>query len=67
MATYKFTDDFLDLLKEQADIVGIIGDHVKLKRTGGSWRGISFQPSTMLYAAGCHCFRSWMSVRTPRR
>ena len=39
MSGYKFTDEYLDQLKEQADIVGIIGEHVKLKRAGASWRG----------------------------
>ena len=68
MASYKFTDDFLDLLKEQADIVGIIGEHVKLKRTGGSWRGpcpfhqgkgpnFSVDPAKGFY----HCFKCQVS------
>ena len=35
----RFTDEFLDTLRDQADIVGIIGEHVKLKRSGGTWRG----------------------------
>ena len=35
----RFSDEFLDSLREQADIVGIIGEHVKLKRSGGTWRG----------------------------
>lgn len=32
-------DEFVEQLKEQADIVGLIGEHVKLRRVGTSWRG----------------------------
>ena len=35
----RFTDEFLDSLRDHADLVGIIGEHVKLKRSGGTWRG----------------------------
>ena len=35
----RFTDEFLDTLRDHADIVGIIGEHVKLKRSGGTLRG----------------------------
>ena len=64
----RFTDEFLETLKEQADIVGIIGEHVKLKRTGGQWRGpcpfhngknpnFSVDPGKGFY----HCFKCSVS------
>ncbi len=64
----RFTDEFLDQLKDGADIVGIIGEHVKLKRTGGQWRGpcpfhngknpnFSVDPSKGFY----HCFKCSVS------
>jgi len=33
------TDESVDRVREAADIVQIIGEHVKLKKVGGSWRG----------------------------
>lgn len=64
----RFTDEFLEQLKDGADIVGIIGEHVKLKRTGGQWRGpcpfhngknpnFSVDPSKGFY----HCFKCSVS------
>ena len=64
----RFTDEFLDGLKDGADIVGIIGEHVKLKRTGGQWRGpcpfhggknpnFSVDPAKGFY----HCFKCGVS------
>lgn len=32
-------DDEVERVRDAADIVAIIGEHVKLKRSGGSWRG----------------------------
>jgi DNA primase len=32
-------DATIERVREAADIVGIIGEHTKLRRTGGSWRG----------------------------
>ena len=32
-------DDLIDQVREAADIVGIIGEHVELKRTGADYRG----------------------------
>jgi DNA primase len=32
-------DDIVDQVQDAADIVGIVGEHVKLKRVGSSWRG----------------------------
>jgi DNA primase len=64
----RFTDEFLESLKDGADIVGIIGEHVKLKRTGGQWRGpcpfhngknpnFSVDPAKGFY----HCFKCGVS------
>ncbi len=64
----RFSDEFLEQLKDGADIVGIIGEHVKLKRTGGQWRGpcpfhngknpnFSVDPSKGFY----HCFKCSVS------
>ena len=64
----RFSDEFLEALREQADIVGIIGEHVKLKRTGGQWRGpcpfhngknpnFSVDPGKGFY----HCFKCSVS------
>ena len=33
------TDESVDRVREAADIVQIIGEHVKLRKVGGSWRG----------------------------
>ena len=33
------TSDTIDRVREAADIVQIVGEHVKLRRSGGSWRG----------------------------
>ena len=57
------TDESVDRVREAADIVQIIGEHVKLKKVGGSWRGpcpfhqgthanFSVVPSKGVY----HCF-----------
>ena len=32
-------DDIIEQVREAADLVGIIGEHVELKRTGGDYRG----------------------------
>lgn len=32
-------DDLIEQVREAADLVGIIGEHVELKRTGADWRG----------------------------
>ncbi len=32
-------DEVVEQVQDAADIVGIVGEHVKLKRVGGSWRG----------------------------
>ena len=32
-------DDVVELVSQQADIVAIIGEHVRLKKTGSVWRG----------------------------
>ncbi len=33
------TDESVDRVREAADILQIIGEHVQLKRTGSDWRG----------------------------
>jgi DNA primase len=64
----RFSDDFLESLKDGADIVGIIGEHVKLKRMGAQYRGpcpfhggknpnFSVDPSKGFY----HCFKCGVS------
>ena len=32
-------DDVIDQVREAADLVAIIGEHVELKRTGADYRG----------------------------
>ena len=32
-------DEIVEQISQQADIVAIIGEHVRLKKTGSVWRG----------------------------
>ena len=32
-------DELIEQVREAADLIGIIGEHVELKRSGGDWRG----------------------------
>src|SRR5688572_25146688 len=36
----RFVNDDVDLVRERADIVEIIGEHVRLKKAGRQWRGL---------------------------
>jgi DNA primase len=59
-------DDVIDEIRTRADIVAVIGQHVQLKRTGRSWKGLcpfhgekspSFNVSPdkgFFYCFGCH-------------
>src|SRR6185436_13097340 len=59
-------DEIIDEIRTRADIVAVIGQHVQLKRTGRSWKGLcpfhgekspSFNVSPdkgFFYCFGCH-------------
>jgi DNA primase len=62
----RFVNDDVDLVRERADVVEIIGEHVRLKKAGRQWRGLcpfhqektpSFYVDSVkqvYYCQGCH-------------
>ena len=44
-------DEVIEQVREAADLVGIIGEHVELKRTGADYRG----KVVLLYFGYTHC------------
>ena len=36
----RFTDDFIEKIKDSTDIVAVVGEYVQLKKAGSSWKGL---------------------------
>ncbi|MGH2759576.1 MAG: CHC2 zinc finger domain-containing protein, partial [Actinomycetota bacterium] len=36
----RFASDDIDEVRERADIIEVVGEHVRLKRMGTSWKGL---------------------------